>query len=116
MNTIQCEVIIEGVSSHKDKSLGLRISTPELKPEVKTLFFELQGLVLSAVFTPKDEPDVEVYKVDKDINEKSLSERLRGVLYVLYTQEHNEGEDFTDFYRKKMNALIERLKERIHEN
>lgn len=115
MKSISTPAIIEGLSARKDRSLGLRVTTPELTPEEKALFFELQGVNIDIVITPKDEPNPEDYKIEvSDIDTKSPSQRMRSVLFILWKQD-NEGLEFAEYYRRHMEKLIEYLKAKIKE-
>lgn len=113
MKSIQTSAIITGIRSKQDRSLGLSISTPELSIDEKAIFLELQGLNVTLVITPMDEPVVEDYKVVHDVDQKTPSQRLRGVLAVLW-QQNNEGYDiFDNFYIHKMEYIINKMKEKL---
>lgn len=114
MKSIQTSAIIEGIRAKKDRSLGLSISTPELSIQEKALFMELQGINVSLLITPSDESKVEEYKVNKDLEEKTPSQRMRNVMYRLWERD-SKGKDFEDFYREQMEKLIEFLKSKIDE-
>lgn len=114
MKSIQTQAIIEGIRAKKDKSLGLTVSTPELTVEEKALFMELQGLNVSMLITPSDEPTVEDYQIDADLEQKSQSQRMRSVLFILWKQ-NPKGKEFSDFYKEQMEKLIEFLKSKIDE-
>lgn len=45
-------------------------------------------------------------------DEKSQSQRLRGVLYILWQQKGEEGA-FIDFYQRSMEKIIDSVKERL---
>lgn len=112
MKSVEVNIIITGIRSKVDGSLGLSLTTPELTPEEKAEFMRLQGVNLIALFTPLDEKDAPRYVVDKEIETKTPSERLRNSLYVLWEQEGSRGE-FDEFYKKSMEKFIEIVKERL---
>lgn len=115
MKSISTPAIIEGLRARKDGSLGLSVSTPEMSPQEKALFFELQNINLDIVITPKDEPNPEEYKIEAgDLDTKSPSQRMRSVLFILWKQD-NEGLEFPEYYRRHMEKLIEFLKSKIKE-
>jgi hypothetical protein len=72
----------------------------------------LQGINLVALFTPQEKLDAPKYKVDKELETKTPSNRLRNTLYVLWEQEGATGE-FDDFYKKMMNKFIELVKDKL---
>lgn len=117
MKSISSQIIITGVRAKVDGSLGLSLSTPELTPMEKTVFMELMNLSCRAVFTPIDEPGVpENVSIDKEANEKSPSQRLRGVLFRLWEQNPMGFKTFEEYYRIQMDKLIEKIKERLEPN
>lgn len=106
---ITCEVILTGASTRADKSLGLRLATPELLPDEKSAIFELQGLNLKMLLQPMNTETYELKEVKGQLEEKTPSQRLRAVLFCLWRQE-KEAIDFETFYRQKINGIIEHLK------
>jgi hypothetical protein len=112
MKSIHTQAIITGIRSKVDKSLGLSVNTPELSSDEKAMFMELQGLNVELLITPKDEAKVEEYKVEKDLNSKPPSVRLRAVLFVFWEQYGKVGM-FDDFYRAQMEKFIDSIKEKL---
>lgn len=111
MKALTCAVILEGCSTRADGSLSVRLSTPELTPDEKTAFFELQKQELKMLLQPKDNPSG-LKDVKKDFETKTPSMRLRAVLFVAWRQAGEPGE-FDDFYRKKMEAFIGDVKSHL---
>lgn len=105
------QAVIDTIRSKKDGSLGLTVSTPELNVAQKTLFFELQGVIVNLNITPIEDNAPEE-KINKDLNQKSQSSRLRNVLFVLWNQGTKEV-DFETFYTKQMEKLIEHYKSKL---
>ena len=105
MKAIQVNVIITGIRAKVDGSLGLSATTPELTPEEKAEFMRLQGNNLIATFKPLDEPKAPEYKIDKELETKTPSNRLRSVLYVLWEQEGSKDE-FDAFYKMYIEKFI----------
>ena len=50
MKAIKTSVIITGVRSKVDRSLGITLSTPELSTEERSEFMNLQGVNCKALF------------------------------------------------------------------
>lgn len=113
-NSINVQAVIEGIRSRKDRSLGLTVTTPELSVDERSLFFELQGIIVDLIIKPTDEVHAPEIQVDKDINPKSASKRLRSVIYILWKQ-NNEGLEFDAYYNTKMEKIIEFYKGKIEE-
>lgn len=112
MKQIETNLIITGIRSKVDGSLGISATTPELTPEEKAEFMRLQGVNLKALFSPLDEKNAPKYVIDKEIETKTPSNRLRNTLYVLWEQEEARGE-FDEFYKKYMEKFIDAVKERL---
>lgn len=116
MNTIELkEAVIGSVRAKVDRSLGLSISTGELTPPEKALFMELMNVPCKISFTPMDSPNAPVIRIDKEANEKSPSQRLRGTLFRYWEQLPNKSQNasFDKYYREYIEMIIDRLKERM---
>lgn len=112
MKSIKTKAIITGIRSKTDRSLGLSVNTPELNPQEKALFFELQGLNVELTIFPSEEQNVEDYEIDTDLNQKPQSVRIRNVLFLLW-QQNPEGMEFNEYYKNKTDKYIESLKARL---
>lgn len=124
MKTIQVEAIITGIRSKVDRSLGISISTPELSTNEKALFMELQGINSRLTIEPLDDKSEGVEKIDREIETKSSSQRLRAVLFVLYKQQGEanklgngvNGEiKFEEFYKNYMEKFIDHIKTKLEQ-
>jgi hypothetical protein len=114
MKAIITQAVIEGIRARKDRSLGLTITTPELSAQEKATFMELQGIPVDLKITPLDEEQVEEQIIDKDLNQKTQSQRIRGCLYILFRQ-NPEGMTWKEYYRNKTEKYITKLKSMIDE-
>jgi hypothetical protein len=115
MKTIHFTGQITSLTAKQDGSLGLRIATPELNPTQKAEYMELQGMNLQISLTPMDFPNVPEVKIDKEIGGKTPGQRLRGVLFILFTQSPEGHSEFETYYKAKMTGFIEHLKGKIEE-
>lgn len=114
MKTIFTQAIITGVRSKVDRSLGLTIATPELSTQEKALFMEMQGLNTEMTIKPLEEKTEGIEKIDKDVNTKTQSQRLRVVLFV-YWKQLGEKETFEDFYRTQTEKMIDHWKSKLED-
>ena len=112
MKAIKTNLIVSGIRARVDGSLGLSCSTPELTVEEKVAFMELQNKNLVALFEPLDETPTEVHQVKSEINQKTPSQRLRAVMFLLWRQSGNT-DDFENFYRNSMEKIIDALKAKL---
>lgn len=113
MKAIQTQACITGIRSKVDRSLGLTIATPELSTNERALFMEYQGIECNIMIEPIDATDgVGVEKIDKELRTKTQSQRLRGVLYILWEQQGKQGE-FEEFYRSQTEKIIEHYKGKL---
>lgn len=97
--------IIDKVSTLKDGSVRVSLITRALSPtQMAELFFWVNKEILA----------IEIDESNKD--DKSPSQRLRGVLYRLWEQSSEQeryNNEFELFYRSKMERIIESLKEKL---
>ena len=112
MKAIHCEVILSSASTRVDGSLGLRFSTPQLTSEEKVALLDLQGINLKMLLQPLDGPD-ELVSVKGELDVKTPSQRLRSVLFVWFKQTPDPKPSFEEFYRQKMEAMIEHVKSKL---
>lgn len=111
---IATDVILTSARTRVDGSLGLSFSTPELSAADKTAFFELLNRELKVLLQPKDEEPAGIHEVKTEFESKTPGQRLRGVLYVWWEHVQKPGE-FQDWYRKKMEVLIQYVKDQLPE-
>lgn len=98
--------------SRSDKSASLSFETQELPPEAFANFQQSQGQFGWIVFKENDLDTDDIPKEDAEDKQKTPSKRLRGSLYVLWTQEGKQG-DFETYYRVKMDKLIDYIKNKL---
>ena len=113
---IEVKALIASIRSRIDRSLSITIQTPPLESNEKVLFMELQQEPIIIKLIPQNNLDAPVEKIDREINSKTQSERLRNTLYVFWQQtEEKNGVHFDEFYVNKMEQLIDHFKEKLHE-
>lgn len=112
MKALSCDVILTGAATRSDGSLGLRLATPELKPDEKTAIFELLNQNLKMLLQPGDGAPDGLTDVKGEFDTKTPSQRLRSTIFVWWKQQNEPGE-FDDFYRKKMEVLIDFVKDQL---
>lgn len=119
MKSINLRAIITSLRAKADGSLGMNINTPELKPEEKTLFFQLQNLNIDLKITPLDtEETPDEVTINTDLELKTPSQRLRGSLWRWQEKQLGHrptNEEWEPFYRQKMEKLIEWVQNKIDE-
>lgn len=113
MNALNCPVILTSASTRADRSLGLRFSTPELSSTEKAAIMDLQGMELSMFLKPADGLITGLTEVKSELEEKTPSQRLRAVLFLLWKQA-GDAIEFEQYYRQKMNGIIEHLKTKLN--
>jgi hypothetical protein len=102
------------ISTRADGGISYRVSTGEIPPEHLALFFSLKQKNVEILVTPLDrEEGDEAVEVKSELEEKTLSQRIRAVLYVLYKQKGGELESFRDFYEHWQTKWLEHLKSKL---
>lgn len=112
MKAIKTNAIITSITAKQDRSLGLRVATPELTPEEKVEFMGLQGINTIMLITPMDSAPAEIMKVKGEMNSKSQGQRIRAVLFLIWKQEGEPG-TFEEYYHTKTEQYIEFLKGKL---
>lgn len=112
MKAVRTNAIVTSIRIKQDKSLGMTVTTPELTTKEAVAFAELQGINLDMILSPLDHQAEEMVEVKTDPDLKSPSERLRGVIYAYWKENVNDG-DFTTYYHKAMDRIIDRWKEKL---
>jgi hypothetical protein len=109
--------ILGGFNSRADGSLSLRFVTPELTPE--EVMEVAKNVNTSGVLSFVDRGMVEEppqLVIDKEMESKTPSQRLRGALYVLleFKLSHKPTKrEFEDFYNDYMEKIITAIKGKI---
>lgn len=115
MKPIQLPASIDRVSTRKDGSLGLGVSTNELTAEQKVALMEYTGKFGWFLFKPSDTAFADGELPEDDPEEpKTLSQRLRAVIY-LYGRDvkgipATDKDRHKEFYRMQMEKIIESFK------
>lgn len=117
MRAIVSQVILTSFTSRADGSVGFRGVTPELSSIEKCALFDLQNKNCRALFEPQDYATDGKLEVKNPLGAKSPSERLRGVLFVLYKQLCASGKlknkTYDTFYIEQLESVINSYKEQL---
>lgn len=113
MKALSHKATISSIVAKVDGSVGYRVNTPELSTEEKAAIFDLQNQNVEILISPFQKKEEGVLKIAKEMDIKSPSQRMRSVLFLLWKQDKGGFESFETFYEVRMNALIEKLKEKI---
>lgn len=114
---------ITKITTLADKSIRLQVDTQELSAEEKALVFGLHERFGWFVFkeTLIEQKDIELPELPnpkKDGKEKTDSQRLRAVIYLLWKQNgekdlYSRECDGETYYHQYMNHIIEKAKSRL---
>lgn len=103
---------LTGFSSSADGGLRFRGVTPELSKTEAVALMELHNLNVRLLIEPIDyEPEAKVV-VDKDLHNKTPSQRLRAVLFVMWKQSGRDL-DFSSWYIHEIDKIIEGIKNKL---
>jgi hypothetical protein len=111
---LRLPAIFAGIRSRKDRSYTLNFETRELGGEDGAALLALQQTECWFIVAPSqdvaDRAEVPDYRADAGAGQKTPSQRLRAVLFVYYKQLGEPGGDFDNFYRQKLEWLIDQYK------
>lgn len=117
MTGLLLPIIVTSIRTRVDGSLSVTVETNELSASNAGELFSTRGKAAMMYLSPKEtisQKEIDqVNAIDAEIDGKTPSQRLRNVIYVLYTQRPEEYKDFDSFYKYKMNIIIEHLKSKL---
>lgn len=109
---------VENISTRKDKTIKIVLSTQEVSPSTAGELFRLLNNLGVCYISPKSINQAEVDQVDAldaDLGGKTQSQRIRNVLYKLFEQNAEGFKDFNTYYHSKTEAIIEHFKAKIEQ-
>lgn len=108
---IKLPAYFDGYGSRKDGSFSVRFSTQELPAEYVSEFARNLNAFGWLVFAPSA-TEIEIPKEHIEDDSKSLSDRLRAVMYVYFQQNVKEG-DFDVWRKQRMEKIINSYKDKL---
>ena len=122
-NTVIFDGGVETIATRADGSIKVVVGSQELSSDTMTRLFDLRRKVGYVLISTKEISQeqidaVETSTANMEFSEKTPSQRLRGVLYILWEKlqpkENDQGiEKFVDFdlfYKRKLNEIINHYK------
>lgn len=116
MKGILLPAYIENITTRKDKTVKITIGSQELSQGKAGELFSLLNNLAVVYISMKEIDQKEIDQVDKinpDLKGKTQSQRIRDVLYILFTQDNEGHKDFDSYYKNKTEMYIEHLKSKI---
>jgi hypothetical protein len=119
MSNILKQVTLDKVSRNKDKSIRLVFitATEQTSEELMEMDKQCDGegiLYFKSSGSMTQQEIDELDNVDIELEGKSKSQRMRGVLFVYWTQLGKQG-DFKEFYSSYMEKMIAQVKAKLDE-
>lgn len=110
---------LENISTRVDGSVKVSFITQEIDESNGAQLFALRNKFLKCLFSDSNITNLEAEAVDKaemaGSKKRSQSQRLRGVLFKQYEQAGLKI-TFDDFYRTRMEEIIETEKLKLNDN
>lgn len=113
---VSLPVIFNKMTPRVDRSWKLEFETRELHGSEIAILATRLGTEGYIVHSPNDDitvDDVPVGEADSGMEGKTSSERLRGVLYVLWQQRGSPGGAFEPWRLSQMEVLIDAVKAQL---
>ena len=109
---------IENLSSRVDRSWKITLGTQEWTPDEIGLIGSMQNKVCFVAinpdpFTTAQKEVIENTKAELSDNGKTPSQRLRGVLFVNWTNDKQGYDVFNDFYNFQMDKITNHFKSKL---
>lgn len=119
MKAITLTVHVGQVATRVDNSVSIRlVSAKELEAHEKVALMELSNLECKVLFQPTVSEGSGIKEIKGEFDTKTPSQRMRNTLYALWKHltDTNQCEiSFENFYLKRMEALIDKVKEELPE-
>ena len=115
---ITIPVIFDKLTTTNDKSFKITLETQDkgtLTSEQKSQLMDMLGEYLWVGISRAEQKidDLDIPDIKPDFRgEKSPSARLRAVLFILW-EKSTKTEEFETFYRRQIEKLIDRVKEKL---
>jgi predicted SpoU family rRNA methylase len=111
------ESIVDGISTLKDGSLKVVLSTQEVDSTTAASLFNFRNKFCKVLISDSNITSLEAELVDNTSvavgkKPKSESSRLRAVLFRMHEQSNSEL-DFEMFYKNEMNKIIEHYRSKL---
>jgi hypothetical protein len=107
---------IDSIRTLKDGTLKLSLECQELPSKDMSDLFQLKGLIKVYLSSTNIEKDI-ISNIDDLViteeGQKSESQRMRAVLYRLWESKPEGYDTFNDFYKSKMEKIINHIKDKI---
>lgn len=104
--------ILTSVGTTSDGGLRMNFATQELNDTDKIIALKYHKSFGFLAFKPNQYALDELPKEQAEDKNKTVSKRIRAVLFILWQQEGKQG-DFEDFYRDRGEKIIEWLKRKL---
>ncbi len=112
---ITLPAILNPISRRKDKSVKLSVETRELSPEETMTLMMMEGSEGWICLAP-NQGDIEIPEERAEVDEKSVTERQRAVLFVWWKQLTDKNQyigTFETFKKEKIEKFIEGVKSKL---
>ncbi len=107
---------IEKVETRRDNTIKLIVSCQEMKPDQEAILMGLRNKVGFFMFKESAFVEADIVDIPEQAEfkgEKPMSVRLRSVLYVMWEQKGKPTTTFDEFYRQKMELIINWAKDKL---
>ncbi len=113
LSTIQLPASLDGISTKKDGSLGVRITTQELNSEQKVHLMEYLNQFGWFCFKPNEFKESELPSKDAEGNKrKTPAQRLRSILFLLWDRS-DKSMTADQYYEREIERIIEHFKKQL---
>ena len=112
---IKVAATLDKLTTLKDGSFKLIFETQEINRDDGSSLLAMRNSIGWLIFAPDSTKEVVIPEepVKEFTNDKTPSQRLRAVLYILWNKEYKSQCDFDSFYKSRMEKVINMYKDRL---
>jgi hypothetical protein len=111
---LQFSAQIDGVIAKKDRTLSVKLGTQELTADDSSYLLDCMGKQLWVGIAETPIESLEVPEVLPEMQgEKTPAQRLRSILYILWSTKTDKKETFPRFYENYIFKLCENIKSKL---
>ena len=117
MELLQLPIQVRSITTLVDGSLKFQIITQEVNSETVGKLFDYRNVQGWMVIKPARISKEDIVNIPNEVKEfktdKTTSQRLRAVIFLVWKNTTSQKETFDDFYKRHIETIIQQYKEKL---